>query len=88
MFINPGLCRYPIVCHLGRKNSDLAEALAPCVDWAPADYRWPNPINEWRHDRAIACRVEVTGTVTLTRAGSFWRRGAIVSRTLNRPRSL
>lgn len=52
----------------------VGECLLPCDDWDDADFRWPNPIPEWRTSRAIACNVHVTGRTVQYRMGSFWVR--------------
>ena len=39
----------------------MGEELLPCDDWDKAEFRWPNPIPEWREKHAIAVNVEITG---------------------------
>ena len=55
----------------------IGEELLPCDDWDKAEFRWPNPIPEWRENHATAVNVEITGR-TLQRIpwheGSDWIR--------------
>lgn len=52
----------------------FGENLLPCDDWDKAEFRWPNPIREWRESRAIAINVEVTGRVIQWKDGGGWLR--------------
>jgi len=42
--------------------------------WPGCDFRYPNPIPEWRESRAIACNVTVTGRKVHWRGGCRWVR--------------
>lgn len=48
----------------------VGECLLPCDDWDEADFRWPNPIREWRESRATACNVHITGRTFQFRCGA------------------
>jgi hypothetical protein len=45
--------------------------------WPGCDFRYPNPVNEWRESHAIACNVHVTGRTLQNRFGSLWVRVSI-----------
>jgi hypothetical protein len=55
-------------------GQSCGEFLLPCKDWDAADFRWPNPILDWRESRAIACNVHVTGRTVQYRQGTRWVR--------------
>jgi len=74
--LNPKTYPYPIVVHLGSRNK-LDEIVAPCDDWDRADYRYPNPVPEWRRKHATACRLAFSGSQIVKRNGSTYRRGRI-----------
>ena len=60
--------------YIKKDGKDFGERLLPCDDWDKADFRWPNPIPEWRTKHAIACNVEVTGRVYRWIDGKAWMR--------------
>ena len=64
----------PLVGSYIEKDGLQGDRLLPCDDWDKAEFRWPNPIQEWREKHAIACNIEITGrTVRLIRGGSWVR---------------
>jgi hypothetical protein len=57
--------------------SRIAEALYPCDDWDRAEFRYPNPIADWRKKHATACNVKLTGKAIISAEGALWRRGQV-----------
>lgn len=55
-------------------DSGRSEKLLPCADWNAAQFRFPNPIYEWRVSHAIACNVEIVGRALRKRHGDVWVR--------------
>jgi hypothetical protein len=54
------------------------EPLFACTDWDQAEFRWPNPIHEWREKHAIACNIEITGRTFQYRRSNWCVRVRII----------
>ena len=57
-----------------RKDDGGDGRLLPCDDWDKAEFRWPNPIPEWREKHATAVNVEITGTTVRRKWYGGWVR--------------
>ena len=60
-------------------SKNIGEQLLPGEDYvdsgfAGCQFRWPNPIQEWRTSRAIAVNVEITGRTIQYRDGGRYVR--------------
>jgi hypothetical protein len=47
------------------------EKLLPS-DWDKANFRFPNPIWDWRETHAIACNIQITGRTFQYRQGDYY----------------
>lgn len=59
------------------QSYQIAEQLFPCTDWDMAEYRYPNPIPEWREKHATACNVKHTGRTIQRHSGAYWIKGEV-----------
>ena len=59
------------------KKYEIDEKLFPCTDWDKAEWRYPNPVPEWRESHAIACNVTITGRTIVHAKGGLWKRGKL-----------
>lgn len=59
------------VIRLDNTNKLSVERLLPC-DWDQAEFRWPNPIEQWREIHAIAIKVVITGRSFVRHGGEYW----------------
>jgi hypothetical protein len=59
------------------KKYPIAEKLFQCTDWDRAEFRYPNPVSDWRESRAIACNVKQTGKTIVSYRGAQWLRGKV-----------
>ena len=60
--------------YIKKDGVELGERVFGCDDWDRADFRWPNPIGEWRESHAVACKIKVTGRVAQWFGGESWMR--------------
>lgn len=74
-FLQPESTPHPVITTGNRGG--IAEPLIPCTDWKAADYRYPNPVPEWRWKHAIACRLTLTGKAVKWQHGAYWRTGRL-----------
>ena len=66
-----------MLIELNNGRPHVAERLLPCTDWDKAEFRYPNPIKDWKESRAIACNVKITGEQIVPRLGGFYKRGMV-----------
>ncbi len=53
------------------RESGNCDRLLEC-EWDGADFRWPNPIQEWKMSHARAVNIHITGRTFQHRSGGTW----------------
>jgi len=72
-------CRAEVGSLIKLDGSPRYERLLPgddnvCPGWLGCDFRYPNPLQGWEKQHAIACNVSVSGNTLQRRGGDLWVR--------------
>lgn len=60
--------------YIKKDGQAIGDRIFDCDDWDEADFRYPNPITEWRESHAIACKIKITGRKERFFQGAAWMR--------------